>query len=499
MGFFEDVVKRNLKGRKEAKDALMSCVAMANMNGRIHWYTRTHDPQYPAIAIWVLQPQMPFSRKNIDDFVSAEPEQWDNIDDKGNVKRNHRIPLKFILKDLAQTEIFKKNNSYSRVSFEPFPPWTDPTADRNLLNRFTGWPCRLTQLGDEAQRRIDVWLNLLDELVNYDKAAYAYVQYWLASIIQRPGQKPRTSLAFVGIQGVGKGLFWTEFVGRLIFGPWYLEVQSWDALLGRFNKDLENRLIINANELPAYVGSVKSKKDFQKLKALITDNTITITPKGVDPYTAKFPTGIVMMSNNRDALLIEPSDRRAVVFECSESRAQDSEYFKQMASCLTQEHANAFFTHLAQLDVSQWDPHQRPDSQLRRVMQYNSLKPHIQFMVNLTLQQLPGINKQPRFRVHADTLHGWFKKWISTEQIQLTADTKRLLGPKAFSRAIREDLKLVTRNIAIESQSRKGFDLSWEELEKTIATFVRAPSLQKAFGHIFESCEDKDVEPHITA
>ena len=75
-------------------------------------------------------------------------------------------------------------------------------------------------------------------------------------------------------QGVGKGLIFDTLLGHGIFGnETYLQVNNVDGLLGHFNSELMNKLLINVNEVSM------TKAQANEIKSMITDPFIEAEAK----------------------------------------------------------------------------------------------------------------------------------------------------------------------------------------------------------------------------
>ena len=95
-------------------------------------------------------------------------------------------------------------------------------------------------------------------------------------------------------QGCGKGLAIDELFGEYIFGGRsYTQVKSMEGLLGHFNGDLMNTLLVNVNEV------YMTKKDANAIKTMITDPKIKIEGKYLNKIDASKRLNFVLTSNNK--------------------------------------------------------------------------------------------------------------------------------------------------------------------------------------------------------
>ena len=56
--------------------------------------------------------------------------------------------------------------------------------------------------------------HIQDNIASGNEQLYTYILAWMADAVQHPGQRPGVSLVLRGKQGVGKGVFVTQF-GKL--------------------------------------------------------------------------------------------------------------------------------------------------------------------------------------------------------------------------------------------------------------------------------------------
>jgi hypothetical protein len=157
---------------------------------------------------------------------------------------------------------------------------------------------------------------LLMNLVAHDPEAFEYLLDWLAAPLQsltRDGKpmKMGTALVFRGAQGSGKGTF--ESIVRKLYGAKNVGTLGQDALDGRFNGELIDKLFVFANEVMS--SSNRSMETANKLKMWVTDPLIPIEEKF--KVTQLYPNtfNITFSSNDDRPVLIEPTDRRYSIFE----------------------------------------------------------------------------------------------------------------------------------------------------------------------------------------
>lgn len=223
----------------------------------------------------------------------------------------------------------------------------DPSRDHEgYLNLWKGWAVT-PKKGDWSLLQ-DL---ILEVLCSGNQKHADYVMNWLAYMVQHPSKPAEVALCFRGDKGTGKGT-----LGRAVkdlAGPQGLHIASPEHLTGRFNSHLQNVICLFADE--AFWAGDKSGES--KLKALVTEPTITIEGKGVDVVTAKNLIHIIMASNS-DWVVPAGMDgeRRFAVFEVSAKRRGDHAYFKALNEQLENGGREAMLFDLMTRDIEGWAP-----------------------------------------------------------------------------------------------------------------------------------------------
>jgi putative DNA primase/helicase len=187
----------------------------------------------------------------------------------------------------------------SEVGFDP--ACTDQKVRCNLWG---GWPTK-PKAGD-----CSTLLELLFYLCSAEKdpeATYQWVLRWLAYPVQYPGTKMKTALVFHGPQGTGKNMFFEAVTA--IYGE-YGRIIDQAAVEDKFNDWASRKLLLIADEVVARQELFHIKN---KLKGLVTGDTIRINPKNVGAYEEKNHVNMIFLSNEVMPAVLERDDRRYMV------------------------------------------------------------------------------------------------------------------------------------------------------------------------------------------
>jgi hypothetical protein len=151
---------------------------------------------------------------------------------------------------------------------------------------------------------------------------YAWVKAWLADAVQNPAKRPGTALVLLGGQGVGKGQF-VKHLGKLL-GPHYTYVTGQHRITGNFNSHLKMTLLVFVDE-GFWAGD---KKAAGTLKGLITEDTLLIEEKFVNPVLLKNNIRVIMASNSDWVVPAGLDERRFCVLDVGDRHQKDYPFFK---------------------------------------------------------------------------------------------------------------------------------------------------------------------------
>jgi len=198
--------------------------------------------------------------------------------------------------------------------------------------------------------------HIRDVLADGDAVAADYITRWSAWSVQHPATPPRVALVFRGGEGIGKGMFANALVD--IFGVHGMRVQHMRHLVGNFNAHLRHLCLLFADEAVA-----PGSEGEGALKGLITEATIPIEAKGVDVVQAENHLHVVMASNKEWVVPAGADARRFAVFNVSDERKGDKEYFTALAAELATGGLAAMLQDLLALDLGAFHPeHDRPNN-----------------------------------------------------------------------------------------------------------------------------------------
>jgi len=197
----------------------------------------------------------------------------------------------------------------------------DPTQKLSLdthVNMFQGLPLKPARDDAKSALVLELLHSLCSGESNGDDVLHWVVQ-WLAYPLQNPGAKMQTGLLFFGErQGTGKSLFF-EGIMRPIYGDHGVTVGQ-HQLDSTFTGWKSQKLYILFEEI---LSRADKYSHFGLVKHMITGGDTPINEKNLPTRFEANHANTVMLSNEFQAVPIEPDDRRFMVVEARNPLSPD--------------------------------------------------------------------------------------------------------------------------------------------------------------------------------
>jgi len=241
-----------------------------------------------------------------------------------------------------------KQRVYRTYDFCPFSTTLPP---QDIFNLFKGYnPDCYTPPG--AKKCLDIWFELVKSLCGDEDANDAYFHAFIAQMIQTPQTKPPVAIVIKGNQGTGKNMV-LDTIGRMIGEKHYITSSEPNDFFGNHAEGFFRKLLVNLNEAEA-------KNTFNlegRMKSFITEDTITINQKHVQPAEVKNTARVIITSNQELPLTIDvkSKERRWVVFESSDrflNMCKGSDWAKMATHFRKPAFISALYHHYMEMDVS---------------------------------------------------------------------------------------------------------------------------------------------------
>ncbi|MCM1513336.1 MAG: DUF5906 domain-containing protein, partial [Oxalobacter formigenes] len=231
-----------------------------------------------------------------------------------------------------------------QVVFDP----AERVSRETHINLFHGWtvkpkkgPCRQI-------------ISLLEHLCNDDEKLVQWILKWIAYPLKNPGAKMRTSILMHGEEGSGKNLFWETIVSGM-YGCYACAVGN-DEIESQYNEWVSKKLFIVADEV---VTRAELRNQKNKLKRLITGDTVQVNPKHLNARVEANRMNIVFLSNETQPLILDRSDRRYVVIWTPDKLEKD--FYRAVAEEVKNGGIEAFYYYLLhEVDLAGFDEHADP-------------------------------------------------------------------------------------------------------------------------------------------
>lgn len=247
--------------------------------------------------------------------------------------------------------------TFDKFDFLP-PPLFSPI---NILNFFTGLRAeKLNRISDLSSYIAGLSLikNHLSLLCNHDPIISSYVTNFLAQLVQFPGSLIGIALVFKSIQGIGKNIFF-DFIGSIIGKQYYILTDKMDQITGRFSS-IQNKLLVIIDE----VNGKDSFNNSNHLKSLIASKECSTEQKFKPVITTNNTVRCIFLTNNDIPIKIEQSDRRYFVIDNLLTIPPNKSYFDILLPFLDNDlYVRAFYDYLINIDLSSWNPKDRPVTQ----------------------------------------------------------------------------------------------------------------------------------------
>ena len=233
-----------------------------------------------------------------------------------------------------------------------------PLFVQDSVKEFTEYPENLKQGVERILKHMKlVWCNNSD-------TSFAYITQWFAGIICN-GKKQQTALFLKTREGSGKGIVVDFLMNKVLGSRLGLSTNNTESL-GKYNKCLAGKLLVNYNEFPcSTIGEWKRMNDV--LKQYITDPTFSLREMYRNQVEISNKMNILITSNH-DSVRITYDDRRYVVLDTNDSKKGNVKYFTQLRNTMnTPGMGEAFYAYLVQEYSPEFNSVQRPETESRNI------------------------------------------------------------------------------------------------------------------------------------
>ena len=216
------------------------------------------------------------------------------------------------------------------------------TMGKDCLNSY--FPSGIPPLADGAldgdadgQAVVQLFLDHVAMLIDNEREEGILLD-WLAYVYQNPGKRVQWAMLLWGIEGNGKSYFFN--IMRTLMGENAKEIST--SMIERPFNDWAVGSVLSCVEEIRISGTNKWAI-LDKIKPMLTNDTIAVEPKGRAAYSAPNFASYLMLTNHQDAIPVSNNDRRYCVIFTKQSEESDlfeelggrdgvSEYFSRLFS-----------------------------------------------------------------------------------------------------------------------------------------------------------------------
>ena len=364
--------------------------------------------------------------------------------------------------------------TYGKIDFIPYAKPSDyDWSKQDVFNTFTGFihqyeidfqinHSKLTRFLDHIKI---VWCNGHEEL-------YEAVIKQFAMMLQQPNIKTQVCLVVLGREGLGKNRP-IDLIRDYVMGKKYFaETCKMDKLTGRFNGAIENKLVGVLNEA-ANVGQAESHDNQERLKDMITNETVMIERKGIDPYTIADRCNYICFSNNYFVIKASTEMRRFVFLEASDKHLGDHQYFKDLSTDFELDGAGIHLYHyLMSIDISGFTPQRDfPTTELKEQLKAEALDKPTQWFIACVNKEVPthySIIDNDFNSV--STMLTRFNQWLDSRGDKSSWNAIR------FGRSVSQLLG-TTKLKYMDKVRTRGYDLTLDILREKLLSHTRRADL----------------------
>ena len=260
----------------------------------------------------------------------------------------------------------KDRRTYSDVVFKPIggKVFSGELIDEETLNLYLG--LAYTPFKSDCGLLLDhiktIWCK-------GDEDAYQYILNWLARLMQKPDEQGYSAIILMSEEGAGKNTI-VDIIAEALGSHASICSRSEDVT-GKFNDHLALSVLVFLNE--AVWGGNHSGQG--TLKTLITDPTITVERKFLPKFLIRNYTHLIFSSNEDWPTALSRKDRRYIILNLDNSRANNTEYFNKIHTQIKNGGKEGFIHYLLNRDIKNFNPRDIPkiNSDVRADIKTNSL------------------------------------------------------------------------------------------------------------------------------
>lgn len=360
----------------------------------------------------------------------------ETLDEKGKPKRNflndQAFKRKYSNRTLQKrgtwaTEWLEWPNrrEYQGICFAP-----EREAQHNYYNLWRGFSCTPLAYSEgtaEQKRGFDMFISHARENVcNGNEPLFNWLMGYFAHLIQKPYERPLTTVVFRGSKGVGKNAI-IDRIGKLIQGH-YKVAHNKRYLTSNFNGHMDSCLCLVLDE--AFWSGDKDAEG--QLKGITTAPEILIERKGKEPYEVDNLVRLIIIGNEDWLVPASSDERRYAVLDVGTGKKQNKKFFHDMRVLLDEKGGNRILLdYLRKFDLGQVDVNDAPKTKALLDQKLSSLEPfQMWWYESLSLGQIANSDFGDSWEelVEASRFRQAFARYCRDRNIRTRLPDERTIG-----------------------------------------------------------------------
>ena len=373
--------------------------------------------------------------------------------------------------------------SYKEVKFLP-----RFEHNEEIFNSFKGFNYENEKKTfDEDPEVVKVFKEHLGFLSNYEDQTVDYLMNYIAHLLQKPWEAPKTAIIFKSKQGFGKDSI-VDFIQTLIGKQYILRTAEMDDIFGTYNVGIRDKIVLQLNEVEGKDGF--SNKE--KIKNFITEENTIIREKYISQYDQTNYIRLIILSNNINPIEITHDDRRFIVVKAHHKKPT-KEYFDRLHDEFrkNEQQMQILFNYLMSMDISKFDPrNDRPITEAYKTMKEHNQNPIYKFLYDnfindgwketFDFDQCKKRKNQDQIFVQSNILYYRYKEYLSLMNQSQLAPTFKII------KTILADIGITKQQKKINGQNNDYYVIDIEELKDQLSTYNLEEDIEELNDDDFE-------------
>jgi len=443
----------------------------------VKWVTKDHDLSVVKDeGVEILPPPKTYDEVKeefeVDHFIIENPLMFGRLyqlDGEDKYQFYNKEKFRDLVKPVQFADLTSENPN-AKVEF--FTHWLEdpnrlsykevkflPRFEHNveIFNSFKGFTFENEKkVFDEDPECVTLFKDHLSHLTNHDQPSIDYLMNYIAHLLQKPWELPKTAIILKSKQGHGKDTL-IDMIQKMIGKQHIFRTAEIDDIFGAYNIGIRDKLVLQLNEVDGKDGF--SKKE--KIKNMITEGHTQIREKYVSQYDQTNYLRIFFLSNNLNPIEITHDDRRFCVFKAHHKKPSRN-YFESLHGMIQNDtEMSILFNYLMSLDISKYSPDQdRPKTDAYNTMKEHNQNPIYKFLfdnfikdqwrTNFESEECKKRKDKDEIFCKSSSLFQYYKDFLSCENLGYIVPTYKIV-------------KTVLADIGIHKKQKKinGINNDW--------------------------------------